>query len=131
MSVHGVYMVIISGAKSKLITSVTAEVCDCFESLVKQLVANESLEGLLGSFQGKIAKNFEEKKWTQWKDKTTMDALQDNALQKREIKRDDNAQYSRRLRMHIHGVDTDKSVGKSVFDTDSKEKFRLVIARIK
>ena len=60
-----------------------------------------------------------------------MDALQDNALQKREIKRDDNAQYSRHLRMHIHGVDTDKSVGKSVFDTDSKEKFRLVIAKIK
>ena len=62
MSVHGVYMVIITGAKSELITSVTAEVCDCFESLVKQLVADESLEGLLGSIQAKIVKNFEEKK---------------------------------------------------------------------
>ena len=41
--------------------SIAAEVRDYFESLIKPLVTNESLEKLLGAFQEKIVKRFEEK----------------------------------------------------------------------
>ena len=81
-------------------------------------------------------------------------AIQGNALQKFEIKSDDNEQYSRRSSIRIHGVQYDENVdisvinkaerccdeiavkpdmnemysvnyiGKPIFDTDSKQKVR-------
>ena len=39
--------------------SIAAEARDYFESLIKTLVTNESLEKLLGAFQKKIMKKFE------------------------------------------------------------------------
>ena len=41
--------------------SIPVEVRDYFESLIKPLVLNESLEKLLGAFQEKIVKRFVEK----------------------------------------------------------------------
>ena len=41
--------------------SIASEIHDYFESLIKQLVKNESLEKLLGAFQEKIVKIFEQK----------------------------------------------------------------------
>ena len=88
-------------------------------------------------------------------------AIQGNALQKLEIKSDDNEQYSRRSSIRIHGVQYDENVdisvtnkverccdeiavkpdmneiysvnyiGKPIFDTDSKQKVRWIIVKFK
>ena len=52
-------MVITTRSKSKFTMLVAAEVRAYFESLIKPLVTNESLEKLLGAFQEKIVKRFE------------------------------------------------------------------------
>ena len=52
-------MVITTRSKSKFTPLVAAEVRDYFESLIRPLVTNESLEKLLGAFQEKIVKRFE------------------------------------------------------------------------
>ena len=44
-------MVITTHSKSKLTMSIAVEVRNYFESLIKPLVRNESLEKLLGAFQ--------------------------------------------------------------------------------
>ena len=59
--IHGFYMVKTTYSKSKFTKSIAAEVRDYFESLIKPLVTTESLEKLLGTFQKKIVKRFEEK----------------------------------------------------------------------
>ena len=41
--------------------SITSEIRDYFENLIKPLVSNESLEELLSSFQEKIIRKFREK----------------------------------------------------------------------
>ena len=45
--IHGFYMVITTRSKSKYTMSIAAEVRDYFESLIKALVTNKSLEKLL------------------------------------------------------------------------------------
>ena len=100
-------MVITTRSKSKFTMSIAAEVRDYFESLKKPLVRNKSLEKRLRPFQEKIVKRFEEKldeqnaKIIELQSKI---AIQDNALQRLEIKCDDNEQYSRRSCIRIHGV---------------------------
>ena len=100
-------MVITTRSKSKLTTSIAAKVRDYFESLIKPLVTNESLEKLTETFQEKIVKRFEEKfdeqnaKVIELQSKI---AIQDNPLHKLEIKCDDNEQYSRRSWIRIYGV---------------------------
>ena len=70
--------------------SIAAEVRDYFESLIKPLVTNESLEKLLEAFQEKIVKRFEEKldelnaKIIELQSKI---AIQHNALQRLEMVR--------------------------------------------
>ena len=87
----GFYMA--TRSKSELIMSIAAEVLDYFESLIKPLVTNKSQEKLLEVFQGKILERFEEKldeqnaKIKKLQSKT---AIQVNALQKLEIKCDEN-----------------------------------------
>ena len=86
-------MVITARSKSKLTTSIAAKVRAYFESLIKPLVTNESLEKLTETFLEKIVKRFEEKfdeqnaKIIELQSKI---AIQDNALHKLEIKCDDN-----------------------------------------
>ena len=157
-------MVITTRSKSKFTMSIAAEVRDYFESLIKPLVTNESLEKLLGAFQEKIVKRFEEKldeqnaKIIELQSKI---AIQDNALQRLEIKCDDNEQYSRRSCIRIHGVQYNENddisvinkveqccdeigvkfdmneidrvhyIGKPVFDTVSKQKVRSMIVKFK
>ena len=88
-------------------------------------------------------------------------AIQDNALQRLEIKCDDNEQYSRRSCIRIHGVQYNENddisvtnkveqccdeigvkfdmneidrvhyIGKPVLDTDSKQKVRSIIVKFK
>ena len=87
-------------------------------------------------------------------------AIQDNALQKLEIKCDDNEQYSLRSCIRIHGVEYNENdinvikkferccdeisvkfdsneidsvhyIGKPVFDTDSKQKVRSIIVKFR
>ena len=88
-------------------------------------------------------------------------AIQGNALQKFEIKSDDNEQCSRRSSIHIHGVQYDENVDisglnkverccdeiavkpdmneiysvnyidKPIFDSDSKQNVRLIIVKFK
>ena len=145
-------MVITTRSKSKFTMSIAAEVRDYFESLIKPLVTNESLEKLLGAFQEKIVKRFEEKLDEQnAKMLQSKIAIQDNALQRLEIKCDDNEQYSRRSCIRIHGVQYNENdisvinkveqccdeigvkfdmneidrihyIGKPVFGTDSKQE---------
>ena len=87
--------------------SIAVKVRDYFESLIKPLVTNESLEKLLGAFQGKIVKRSEKKldeqnaKIIELKSKI---AIHDNAVQKLEITSDDNEQNSRRSCIRICGV---------------------------
>ena len=78
-------MVMTTRSKSKLIV---VKVNDYFESLIKPLVTNESLEKLLRAFQKNIVKRFDKKKDEQnakiieLQSKIT---IQDNALQKYEV----------------------------------------------
>ena len=100
-------MVMTTRSKSKFAMSIAAEVCDYFESLKKPLVRIESPEKLLGAFQKKIVKIFEEKLDEQNAkiiEPRSKIAIQDNALRRLEIKCDDNEQYSRRSCIRIHGV---------------------------
>ena len=98
---------------------IAAEVRDYFESLIKPLVTNESLEKHLGEFQEKIVKRSEEKldeqnaKIMELQSKI---AIQDNALQSLEIKCDDNEQYSRRSCIRIHGVQCNENDDISVIN---------------
>ena len=52
--IHSFYKVISTCSKSKFTMSIAAEVRDYFESLIKPLVTNESLEKLLRAFQEKM-----------------------------------------------------------------------------
>ena len=52
--IHSFYKVISTCSKSKFTMSIAAEVRDYFESLIKPLVTNESLEKLLRAFQEKL-----------------------------------------------------------------------------
>ena len=97
-------MVITTRSKSKFTMSIAAEVHDYFESLIKPLVTNESLEKLLGAFQEKIVKRFEEKLDEQNAKTIELQSIipiQDNALQRLEIRSDDSEQYSRHSGVRI------------------------------
>ena len=93
-------MLITTCPESKFTMLIAGEVRDYFESLIKPLATNESLEKPLGSFQEKIVKRFEEKLDEQNGEKIielqSKIAIQDNALQRLEIKCDDKEQYVRR-----------------------------------
>ena len=157
-------MVITTHSKSKFTMSIAAEVHDYFESLIKPLVTNESLEKLLGAFQENSVKRFEEKmdernaKIIELHSKII---IQDNAIQRLEIKCDNNEQYSRCSCIHIHGVQYNENddisvinkvkqccdeigikfdmneidrvhyIAKPVFDSDSKQRVRSIIVKFK
>ena len=144
--------------------SIAAEVHDYFESLIKPLVTNESLEKLLGAFQEKNC----EKLWEKMDEQNakiielqSKIAIQDNALQRLEIKCDNNEQYSCSLCIPIHGVQWNENddisvinkvkqccdetavkfdmneidrvhyISKPVFDSDSKQRVWSIIVKFK
>ena len=81
-------MVIITRSKSSgLNMSITAEVCEYFENLIKPLVTNQSLEELLYKFKEGIISKFEDK----LREKNLIiQELGSNAFKKLEIIADDN-----------------------------------------
>ena len=152
-------MVITTHSKSKFTISIAAEVRDYFESLMKPLVTNESLEKLSGAFQEKIVKRFEEKLDEQ--NAKIIELQSKIAFLRLEIKCCNNEQYSRHSCIRIDGVQYNENddisvinkvqqccdeisvkldmneidrvhyIGKTVFDTASKQKVRSIIVKFK
>ena len=101
-------MVIITRSKlSGVNMSITAEVREYFENLIKPRVTNQSLEELLCKFkEGNISK-FEDKLREQNLKIQNLESTihsQENAFKKLEIIIDDNEQYSHRSCLRIHGI---------------------------
>ena len=88
--------------------SITSEMRDYFENLMKPLVTNDKLEQLLMSFQDGLMKKIEDKFNEQ---NTRIEELESKLVIKQkiidtlEIKCDDNEQYSRRSCLRVHGLD--------------------------
>ena len=87
-------MVIITRSKSSgLNMSITAEVCEYFENLIKPLVTNQSLEELLYKFKEGIISKFEDKlreKNLKIQELGSKIHPKENAFKKLEIIADDN-----------------------------------------
>ena len=102
-------MVIITQSKSSgLNMSITAEVREYFDNLIKPLVTNKSLEELLYKFKEGIISKFEDKLREQNLKIQELESKihsQENTFKKLEIISDDNEQYSRRSCLRIHGIE--------------------------
>ena len=102
-------MVIVTRSKSSgLNMSITAEVREYFNNLIKPLVTNKSLEELLDKFKEGIISKFEDKLREQNLKIQELESKihsQENAFKKLEIISDDNEQYSRRSCLRIHGIE--------------------------
>ena len=88
--------------------SITAEVHEYFDSLIKPLVTNKSLEELLDKFKEGIISKFEDKLREQNLKIQELESKihsQENAFKKLERISDDNEQYSRRSCLRIHGIE--------------------------
>ena len=102
-------MVIITRSKSSgLNMSITAEVREYFNNLIKPLVTNKSLEELLDKFKEGIISKFEDKLREQNLKIQELESKihsQENTFKKSERISDDNEQYSRRSCLRIHGIE--------------------------
>ena len=101
--------------------SITSEMRDYFENLMKPIVTNDKLEQLLKSFQDGLMKKIEDKfneQNTRIEELESKLAIKQNIIDNLEIKCDDNEQYSRRSCLRVHGLDfssdEDESVMKKV-----------------
>ena len=101
--------------------SITSEMHDYFENLMKPLVTNDKLEQLLKSFQDGLMKKIEDKfneQNTRIEELESKLAIKQNIIDNLEIKCDDNEQYSRRSCLRVHGLnfssDEDEVVMKKV-----------------
>ena len=87
--------------------SITSEMHEYFENLMKPLVTNETLEQLK-SFQDELMKKIEDK-FKEQNDRIeeleSKLAMKQNIIDHLEIKCDDNEQYSQRSCLRIHGLD--------------------------
>ena len=88
--------------------SITSEMREYFENLMKPLVTNETLEQQLKSFQDGLMKKIEDK-FKEQNDRIeeleSKLAMKQNIIDRLEIKCDDNEHYSRRSCLRIHGLD--------------------------
>ena len=111
--------------------SITSEMRDYFENLMKPLVTNDKLEQLPKSFQDGLMKKIEDKfneQNTKIEELESKLAIKQNIIDNLEIKCDDNEQYSRRSCLCVHGLgfssDEDegamKKVGKCCSDIGIK-----------
>ena len=94
--------------------SITADVREYFENLIKPLVTNQSLEELLCKFKESIISKFEDKLREQNLKIRELEFKihsQENAFKKLEIISDDNEQYSRRSCLRIHGIEFKEGEG--------------------
>ena len=88
--------------------SITSEMRDYFENLMKPLVTNDKLEQLLKSFQDGLMKKIEDKfneQNTRIEELESKLAIKQNIIDNLEIKCDDSEQYSRRSCLRVHGLD--------------------------
>ena len=88
--------------------SITSEMRDYFENLMKPLVTNDKLEQLLKSFQDGLMKKIEDKfneQNTRIEELESKLAIKQNIFDTLEIKCDDNEQYSRRSCLRVRGLD--------------------------
>ena len=88
--------------------SITTEIRDYFENLVKPLVTNEKLEQMFKSFEEGLMKKIENKFKEQNSRIEKLEseiALKQNVIENLEIKCDDNEQYSRRSCLRVHGLE--------------------------
>ena len=88
--------------------SMSSEMSDYFEILMKPLVTNDKLEQLLKSFQDSLMKKIEDKvneQNTRIEELESKLAIKQNIIDTLEIKCDDNEQYSRRSCLRVHGLD--------------------------
>ena len=90
------------------IMSITSEMRDYFENLMKPLVTNDKSEQLLKSFQDGLMKKIEDKfseQNTRIEELESKLAIKQNIIDNLEIKCDDNERYSRRSCLRVHGLD--------------------------
>ena len=88
--------------------SITNEIRDYFENLMKPLVKNDKLEQLLKTFQNGLMKKIEDKFNEQnitIEELESKLAIKQNIIDNLEIKCDYNKQYSRRSCLLVHGLD--------------------------
>ena len=88
--------------------SITAEVCEYFNNLIKPLVTNKSFKELLDKFKEGIISKFEDKLREQNLKIQELESKihsQENAFKKLERISDNNEQYSRRSCFHVHGIE--------------------------
>ena len=88
--------------------SITSEMDDYFENLMKPLVTNDKLESLLKRFQDGLMKKIDDifnEQNTRIEELESKLAIKKNIIDNLEIKCDDNEQYSRRSCLRVHGLD--------------------------
>ena len=122
--------------------SITSEMRDYFENLMKPLVTNDKLEQLLKSFQDGLMKKIEDKfneQNTRIEELESKLAIKQNIIDNLEIKCDDSEQYSRRSCLRVHGLDfssdEDEGVMKKVenvvvISVSSLIKMKLIVSII-
>ena len=107
--------------------SITSEMRDYFENLMKPLVTNGKLEQLLKSFQDGLMKKIEDKfneQKTRIEELESNLAIKQNIIDNLAIKCVDNEQYSQRSCLRVHGLD---------FGSDEDEgviKMKLIVSII-
>ena len=113
-------MVIIARSRSSGVNmSITGEIREYFENLIKRLVTNQSLEELLCKFKEEIIPKFEDKLREQnlkIQEPESRIHSQENAFKKLEIISDDNEQCSRRSCLRIHGIEFKEGDGGEVME---------------
>ena len=103
---HNIYMVFTRSQLKHM--SITSEMSEYFENLMKTLVTNETLEQQLKFFQDGQMKKIEDK-FKQQNDRIeeleSKLAIKQKIIDHLEITCDDNEQYSQRSCLRIHGLD--------------------------
>ena len=117
-------MVIIARSRSSGVNmSITGEMREYFENLIKRLVTNQSLEELLCKFKEEIIPKFEDKLREQnlkIQEPESRIHSQENAFKKLETISDDNEQCSRRSCLRIHSIEFKEGDGGEVMEKNRK-----------
>ena len=116
-------IVIITQKSSGINMSITAEVHEYFENLIKLLITDQSLGEFLCKFIEGIISKFEDKLREQNLKIQELESkihLQENAFKKLEIISDDNEQYSHRSCLHIPSIQFKEGDGGDIMEEIEK-----------
>ena len=103
--------------------SITSEMRDYFENLMKPLVTNDKFEQLLKSLQDGLMKKIEDKfneQNTRIEELESKLAIKQNIVGNLEINCDDNEHYSRRSCLRVHGLDFSSDEDEGVMKKSGK-----------